>query len=260
MKRPRLNKYSNKEESLSLLCLDGSSMTTVTASGVRLSEPAPRRWNSCRRRFRPISTLLPNTLRLGSCLVATLTLLLGFLWSDSIHLVDASKASTSGIKSDVTMTYLDASSQQQWDKNPRGGRIEQQRRALKWKNKRERRYLEEEEYEDIFSDSSVEADVSSAYEEECIIPAGKCMECTFSEQKAYEACQVTGKWQKFECILAGEAETRRIEQEALSTMSSSSTSDTLFKMNSCKYTNFDEGFAMVRRSYNGVSRLVPSKL
>uniref|UniRef100_A0A6V0CDC4 Uncharacterized protein n=1 Tax=Pseudo-nitzschia australis TaxID=44445 RepID=A0A6V0CDC4_9STRA len=248
MKRPRLNKFNNKEESLYLLCLDASSTLTVTASGVRLFEPSHRRWNSCRRRFRPNSALLPNTLRLGWCLVATLTLVLGFISSASIHLVDASKASTSGIESDVTITYLDAhhdaNSQQQWDKNIRGGRVEQQRRVLKWKNKRQRRFLEEEEYEDISSDSSVESDMSSAYEKKCTIPAGKCMECTFSEQKAYEACQVTGKWQKFECILAGETATRRIEQEASSTMSSSSSADALFKMKSCKYTNFDEGFAM----------------
>jgi len=50
------------------------------------------------------------------------------------------------------------------------------------------------------------------------------MECTFSEQKTYEACRATGKWQKFG---------RTTES-----------SETIFEMKSCKYTDFDEGFAM----------------
>ncbi len=77
-----------------------------------------------------------------------------------------------------------------------------------------------------------EAENESSNPEECTVPAGKCTQCTFSEQKTYEACKETGKWQEFKCFLPGEN-------------TGSEDEDVKFEMRSCKYTDLDNGLAMV---------------
>mmetsp|Transcript_18103 Transcript_18103/g.45038 ORF Transcript_18103/g.45038 Transcript_18103/m.45038 type:complete len:271 (-) Transcript_18103:426-1238(-) len=76
-----------------------------------------------------------------------------------------------------------------------------------------------------------EAENESSNPEECTVPAGKCTQCTFSEQKTYEACKETGKWQEFKCFLPGEN-------------TGSEDEDVKFEMRSCKYTDLDNGLAM----------------
>lgn len=84
--------------------------------------------------------------------------------------------------------------------------------------------------------SSQQSYLTSNNIEDCTVPAGKCVECTFSEQRAEEACHETGKWQQFECIMPGDSKSTGTEQEAHAT----------FIQKSCKYTDFDEGMAMFR--------------
>jgi nicotinic acid mononucleotide adenylyltransferase len=70
---------------------------------------------------------------------------------------------------------------------------------------------------------------STSSGEEICTPVGKCEQCTFSEMKAYEACKETGRWEKYECKMSGEVE-----------------ASTRTEMRSCKYTESDEEFAMIR--------------
>lgn len=78
-----------------------------------------------------------------------------------------------------------------------------------------------------------EAENESSNPEECTVPAGQCTQCTFSEQKTYEACKETGKWQEFKCFLPGEN-------------TGSEDEDVKVEMHSCKYTDFDNGLAMLQ--------------
>jgi hypothetical protein len=65
-------------------------------------------------------------------------------------------------------------------------------------------------------------------EEEVCHSAGKCQQCTFSEMKTYDACEETGRWERYECFLTNDSpKSSRIE------------------LRSCKYTEADEEFAMV---------------
>jgi hypothetical protein len=65
-------------------------------------------------------------------------------------------------------------------------------------------------------------------EEEVCRSAGKCQQCTFSEMKTYDACEETGRWERYECFLTNDSpKSSRIE------------------LRSCKYTETDEEFAMV---------------
>ena len=82
-------------------------------------------------------------------------------------------------------------------------------------------------------------DPESNTEEVCEPIEGTCQQCTFSEQKSYEACVSTGRWMKYQCT---------------STTSSPSGDDngndndqpkTRIYMRSCQYTKSDEEFAMV---------------
>jgi nicotinic acid mononucleotide adenylyltransferase len=77
-------------------------------------------------------------------------------------------------------------------------------------------------------ETTFSASISGENQEVCT-PIEKCQQCTFSEQKEYEACKETGRWAKFECSLPTEL-----------------TSSTRMEMMSCKYTEADEEFAMVR--------------
>lgn len=184
---------------------------------------------------------MPKTLRIGSCLVATVAFVLTFVSMTYLPVVDASKASIDSAVDRTmtkTTTTIDANdSQQPGEKNPRVRRMQKEAepdshsRKMWMKSNRDQPYLEEDEDQDGSSDT----DYSMEYTE-CIVPAGKCTQCTFSEQKVYEACQVTGKWQRFECVVAGDAvEVRRMQDES---------TEAIFEMKSCKYTDFDEGIAM----------------
>lgn len=77
------------------------------------------------------------------------------------------------------------------------------------------------------------ADAATSFEE-CTIPVTKCMECTFSEQKAFDACKETGKWQKFKCVLPSDTEESEEEEGR----------DDQYETMSCKHTDFDNGIAM----------------
>ena len=73
-------------------------------------------------------------------------------------------------------------------------------------------------------------------EEEVCHSTDKCQQCTFSEMKAYEACEETGRWEKFECVLVGGSDSE----------GSDSKTSSRIELRSCKYTETDEEFAMVR--------------
>jgi hypothetical protein len=64
---------------------------------------------------------------------------------------------------------------------------------------------------------------------EVCTPIEKCQQCTYSEQKDFEACKETGRWEKLQCATSTEQ-----------------TVSTRTKMMSCKYTDADQEFAMVR--------------
>jgi len=74
------------------------------------------------------------------------------------------------------------------------------------------------------NDSFEEAVVEPATED-CTEEASKCLQCTFSEQRTYDACVATGRWQKFKCSGPDEAEAK-------------------YEMRSCKHTDFDNGLVM----------------
>ena len=77
-------------------------------------------------------------------------------------------------------------------------------------------------------------ETSSSNAEECNVPVSECMQCSYSEQKAYEACKETGRWQKFKCVMPGYTGSQDDEYK--------------HEMKSCKHTNFDNGLAMVSNS------------
>lgn len=75
--------------------------------------------------------------------------------------------------------------------------------------------------------------------EECIVPVTKCTQCTFSEQRSFDICKETGKWQKFKCIMPGETGTESGDDDP----------DYREETRSCKYTDFDNVFAMFQLQF-----------
>lgn len=212
MKRPRENKYISEENIFSLSSiLDGTTTTPVSS---------PRNWSPCRRRRScRQSRQICSPLFVGSCFVAALAMMSGITPFPTLPVANASMTSTSGISSAMAATDVDIDidididngiSEKKWNEMLRGRRIEQ----------------------------SSSLNESSSTVEECIVPLGTCMHCTFTEQKVYDVCQETGRWQKFECILPGDSKT--------TTGSEEESQDSMYKMKSCKYTDLEGGVAMIQ--------------
>jgi hypothetical protein len=131
--------------------------------------------------------------------------------------------STSGIASEMAGTDLNIdidSNEKQFHEMLRGGRRIEQTSA--------------DDNENDSKQSSSSSLFSSTTVEECTVPAGTCMHCTFSEQKTYDVCLETGRWQKFECLLPSASNPEDESQ------------DTMYKWKSCKHTDLEGGLAMVR--------------
>jgi len=141
-----------------------------------------------------------------------------------LPVVNASVASTSDMASAMAMTDLNIDidmSDEKW------GKVNGRRR-MKKKNKGKK-------LKDTDEDDAVDEDDStSSTAEECTTPVSKCTHCTFSDQKLNDVCHETGRWQKFECIPKDESN------------SDEENPDPHYVMKSCKYTDFDEGVAMIR--------------
>lgn len=223
MKRPRENNYISEEIPIFSLSsiLEG---TTIPAS---TPVSSPRNWSSChRRRSRRGSRrqILPNTLFVGSCFVAALALLSGITQFPTLPVANASiMTSTSGIASEMAGTDINIDidiNEKQFHEMLRGGRRIEQTSA--------------DDNENDSKQSSSSSLFSSTTVEECTVPAGTCMHCTFSEQKTYDVCLETGRWQKFECLLPSDSNTEDESQ------------DTMYKWKSCKHTDLEGGLAMFR--------------
>ncbi|KAG7351727.1 cytidylyltransferase-like protein [Nitzschia inconspicua] len=74
--------------------------------------------------------------------------------------------------------------------------------------------------------------VSKEDKDEVCTPVEKCQRCSFTDQQNYDSCKETGRWEKVEC--------------STDTVNGTSSSSSRFVMRSCKYTEADEDFAMVR--------------
>lgn len=114
-----------------------------------------------------------------------------------------------------------------------------------------RRFLADDEEEDQLPEVEESSPTISNWAEEKCIQVGQCKRCSSSEQQEYKACRDTGRWVKFECIMTTETDnnnfllprsTAAAEDEILSKISLSEKVD----MRSCKYTEFDEEFTMIR--------------
>ncbi|VEU41517.1 unnamed protein product [Pseudo-nitzschia multistriata] len=247
MKRLRVDEHSKKMgHCCPLLCLTESTKSTI-ASGVAmtmLSEKSTRTKLWSRRRS--CSKLLPGPLRFDSCLcfAAFLLLAVGLVSFPTLPVAEAVPSGSSGgdieLLPDSGMTYFDAAGLQRWDSNP-----QRRRRARELQHFAvEGEHPHNGEHRQLEGGADNELgrpEISASPDYGCTVPDGKCTECTFSEQKTYDACKATGKWQKFECILVeGEGETRRTEQET----PLADPAAPKHEMKSCKYTEFDEGFAM----------------
>ena len=157
--------------------------------------------HSLQRQSRRRSIFLPRNLWIGACFVAVLS---GIA---SLPVAHASTRNIASAKSNV----LDS----------RGD-------AFVW-----HRRIEEEESE-FESESPDEAEPLSSPSniEECTVPAGKCIQCTYSEQKTFDACKENGRWQKFMCP---SPDNEGSEKE----------DDARHEMLSCKHTDLENGIAMV---------------
>lgn len=215
MKRPRESKYISEENVLFSLSsiLDGTTRTT-----------SHRNWSSChhrRSRHRSRRQIVPNTLFIGSCFVAALALMSGITQFPTLPVANASiltstSTRTSGIASEMVVADLDLDngiSENFFNEMLRGGRRIEQFSA---------------------DDDDKTASTSSTNAEECTVPAGTCMHCTFSEENMYDVCLETGRWQKFQCFLPGDSKTEEESQ------------DPMYKMKSCKHTDFEGGLAMIQ--------------
>mmetsp|Transcript_1566 Transcript_1566/g.1668 ORF Transcript_1566/g.1668 Transcript_1566/m.1668 type:complete len:310 (+) Transcript_1566:46-975(+) len=134
--------------------------------------------------------------------------------------------------------------------------LDQQQNNIQKRPRQRQRLLSDEEHKpkaspknaaEQFTIESSPPSSSELIKEKCE-SVGKCEQCTFSEQKTYEACHDTGRWEKIECVFVEATKmsssfstTEDQEEDSESEISSKN-----IKMRSCKYTEFDEEFAMVR--------------
>jgi len=133
---------------------------------------------------------------------------------------------------------------------------QQQNNIKKQRRKQQQRLLSDEEQkskasskntaEHVTIESSLPPSSSSELNKEKCEPVGKCEQCTFSEQKTYEACHDTGRWEKFECIFVEATKMSSSLSTTEEEESENKISTKNIQMRSCKYTEFDEEFAMVR--------------
>jgi len=87
----------------------------------------------------------------------------------------------------------------------------------------------------LFRHRRIQEDTIQSFEEVVVEPAledctesSKCLQCTFSEKKTYDACAATGKWQKFECSVSDDE------------------TESKYEMRSCKHTDLENGLAMIQ--------------
>lgn len=229
MKRPREDKHAmiGQENNIFQQSSSLKSRTAVTETGTASTpSPFPREWSSCHRRSRRSSPVLPKFLLAGCCFIAALLFVTNSASFPSLPVADASRATT-GFDADHyflrdqkdDFTFL---------------------RRLK--RKKDKVSSDDDEEEEPLQQSS-----SSSNAEECTVPAGVCTRCTFTEQKTYEACHETGRWQRFKCVFPGDSGTSEDED------------DLRYEMMSCKHTPFDEGIAMVRTLLDGFLQLETEK-
>ncbi len=195
MKRPRESIHSNCGENDIPLPPIESMAEMAAGEGLPTPvTPSAREQQSRQHRNQRHCSFLPKNLLLGLCLVAVLAL------SGIVPTAHASSTARN-------MSFANSASADGYD-FLRHRRIEEK-------------------------DSAVAEPFATSNVEECTVPVTKCMECSFSEQKSFDVCKETGKWQKFKCIMPG------------STGSEDEDSDARFEMMSCKHTDFDNGIAMV---------------
>jgi len=222
MKRPRVNQ--NKDCEMEPL----SSWVTSSQS----SNSCHRRHHRHRHRLRDRISSSGSTLLSRSCFMLLLLLF--------IPTIDASS------KRDPMLTM------QQFNQQPY-----QQQNNIQKRPRQRQRSLSDEEHKpkaspknaaEHFTIESSPPSSSELIKEKCE-SVGKCEQCTFSEQKTYEACHETSRWEKIECVFVEATKisssfstTEDQEEESESEIVSSKN----IKMRSCKYTEFDEEFAMVR--------------
>jgi len=228
MKRQRTTSNSEEEMPSSLTSFEG--MISASESSRRRKSGASCSRCSCGRTRLHNGPLFPKSLILGSCLVATLCCLFGVASFSTLPAVDASMASAqrAGSNPRSVVTGLDIIY------NNNNNNIDEKQRANHDISRRRR--IEGEDDEQTTPNPVDPEDDSS-----CSVPAGKCMQCTFSEQKTYDVCHKTGRWQKFECIVPSDS-----NPSDPGTAEPTSSPDTRYEMKSCKYTDFDEGVAMLR--------------
>lgn len=219
MKRPRADKCISDERISSRSVYDDKTAAMVDGSTLTSS---PRKCHRRTYRNRRTSPLSRKTLLVGSCVVATLSLALGIAPFPALPMVDASMTSTSVIASAMKMKMTDPD-------------IDHNTSEEKWDNIIRRRRIEDlQQLEVSPSLDEVLKQSTSASDLKCTEPAGQCMHCTFTEQKMYDVCLQTGRWQKFKCNPPVDAKS---EEEAAAAV---------FTSKSCKHTPFDEGVAMIQ--------------
>ena len=168
-----------------------------------------RQWNSCcSDRHRRQCHRSHRERIFGSCLITTLMVqvVVGLLLLLAINpAIDAS----SEVDAMFTMNNkFEYNNHQQQQNNIRERRKQQQQEH--------QRFLEDEEPK--ISPKAAADDftldlLSSSSDVECK-SMGKCERCTFSEQKTYDSCKDTGRWEKFECTMAEALETSKSEDES----------------------------------------------
>lgn len=217
MKRPRSSKVINGEDAVSVASFDHGTEAMVDGSAFG---PSPLELNSRNlhsHRSRQSLPSFPRNLLARSYIVAVFASVIGTASFTPLPVVDASMPTARGVAPFLTMTDLDSF----YINDGVDANILFQKRRI------------EEQDASADEDSSSQPSETTSNIEECTVPAGKCELCNFSEQKTEEACHETGLWQKFEC-----RQTAGSKDE--------SSSDSTFKMKSCKYTDFDEGIAMIQ--------------
>jgi hypothetical protein len=233
MKRPRTNQHKSSEED--------SFSGRVTPS---------RQWNSCcNDRHRRQRSRSHRERMFGSCLITTLVIvqMVGLLFLLTIIPTINASSDADTIFTMNKNNKFEYNIHQQEQNNIRERRKQQQQQY--------QRLLEDDDEEEepkispktAAHDFAIDSSSPSSSDDDQCKPLGKCERCTFSEQKTYESCKATGRWEKFECTLA--------EETSSSSSSSSSSTESMddedasfgrIELRSCKYTEFDEEFAMVR--------------
>ena len=173
-----------------------------------------RQWNSCcSDRHRRQYHRNHRARIFGSCLITTLMVqvVVGLLLLLAIN--PAINAS-SEVDTMFTMNNkFEYNNHQQQQNNIRERRKQQQQQQQQQEHQR---FLEDEEPK--ISPKAAADDftldlLSSSSDVECK-SMGKCERCTFSEQKTYDSCKDTGRWEKFECTMAEALETSKSEDES----------------------------------------------